>query len=235
MESRSQQHKQKGNKGLVFAVIVLVTIVVFLVLFILNTLGKKNETTTSQTTSSSIAETAISSSTTASSAALTAQTSSKTEETTESSIDNYKFAVDFSSFKEGTMFFAKDSQISFTLEISEPTRLELTGAVFVDGSTEGAHPYKMRVSLVTEQHPEITIPMEDIRTIKDVKVNTMLRNATKYMQEGDEIVEMHDLFKMMHAEEEPIYAYYKKSGNIALAFKSTEDNNYFYLEFQKSN
>lgn len=216
MERRSQHQKDNGNNGLIIVIIMLLIVVIFLALIILNIVGKKKEAIMNQSSSPTIS---------------TTQLSNETVKTVESTNNNYKFAVDFDDLytNKSDLFYITEYE-GFPLTLRSFDGKNLTLMMSVKASPEG-HTSHWSATLKEELIDETEINVKDGSQTKAVHVNTYLRNITDQESQGV----MQDLFSSLYAETDPIFAYYKKSGNIALSFKSTEDNNYFYLAFHKAN
>lgn len=222
MESRRQYHKHPKNKGVIFVIVLSLIFVAFTVAIFLNITGKKQELLANSTSSSFQNSTTH----TTSSGALTSSS--------EALLEDYKFAVDFTQFSKGTMFTATYLQTSFTLQYLGENQLILTGSSS-NRDLEKENATKLTILLRAENIPQKTISMQDSGVLKSVNINTLLKNVANNSQdESTSSFKQQAFLEKLQVKNDPIYAYYKKSGNIALAFQSLDSNHYIYVEFQKN-
>ena len=217
-------------------VIMLTIICVLLVLFILNTLGKKNETASTETNNS--LDTTVTNSTTTSLAITTTQTSSKTEETIPStsydkSIDNSfriiaedtsKFGIDFSVFENNKVLKGayKDAQLELSLAADDSINLRvMVPANNITGQrSAGEGNYS-----IEKTNAEIDIISSNTLTKRTVKVFTKLLNPATVLRD---IVGISEFFNDYHLYERQGYLFYNKDGGISLALKRSD--NYGFAE-----
>lgn len=190
---------------------------------ILNVVGTKKEVVTSQT-SSLFATTATSS------VLSTTETSSSLKESTEPANIGGEFAIDWRALPVGNILATTYQQTPLQLTQDKAGNLRLRALNQASKTVDSDDYWDVFFKSKTTDTTDIKVL--DSGHLKTVHVNTMLENISS----KTEASASKKLFEtVLQASSEPVYAYYKSSGNIALAFQSLASQNYFFLEFYPTN